>query len=325
MAGEMKRRSTLAAVPISLAAKSPKPMWDDYLDVTAALAAPPPDLDFVLPGLLAGTMGVLVSPGGAGKSMLALALAASVAAGRDAWQVVGADPTPGPVILVSAEDPGVILSRRLHSLRDSRPGIFDDAETIERLRVKAVHGRSFSLGAWDGVTFTPSDGLDVLEREIAELRPRLVIFDTLNRCLAGISENDNAAMGLIVSEVERIIAPTKTAGLVLHHTSKATALGGQGDQQQAARGAGAITDNARWQLNLVTMAKEDADARGIPADERRQWVRAIMTKCNYAASVSERWFRREAGGVLILAEPPALSPKTKGKRRSDDGSLPANW
>jgi RecA-family ATPase len=307
------------------------PLFTDYLDVTATLAAPPPPLDFVLPGLLAGTMGVLVSPGGAGKSMLALAMAVSVAAGRDVWNVVGEDPKAGPVIVVSAEDPSVILARRLHALRDSAPGIFDDPATAARLRLKAVHGRSFSLGSWDGVVFIPSVALDILEREIAELRPRLVVFDTLNRCLAGISENDNAAMGRIVSEVERIIAPTSSAALILHHTSKATALQGQGDQQQAARGAGAITDNARWQMNLMTMTKEDAEARSISADDRRSWVRAIVPKCNYAATPPDRWLRREEGGILRLAEPPVAVAKgrsgqapvrQKPRAEASDESIP---
>lgn len=298
--------------------KAPAP-WGDYLDVAAALSAPPPTLDFVLPGLLAGTMGVLVSPGGAGKSLLALELAVSIAAGRDIWHVAGGDPTPGPALVVSAEDPAVILARRLHALNDSALDPFDQPDVLDRLRIKAVHGRSFSLGSWDGSAFTPSADLHVLEREIAELRPRLIVFDTLNRCLAGIPENDNAAMGRIVSEIERIIAPTGTAALVLHHTSKATALSGLGDQQQAARGAGAITDNARFQLNLVTMTKEDAEARGIPDEERRSWVRAIVTKANYSAPPPDRWLKREIGGVLADAEPPPATKKIKGASAAKTG------
>ena len=319
---DMSRRrgpSMLAAVQ-NPAPEEPSPqppaLFSDYLDITAALAAPPPELDFVLPGLLAGTMGVLVSPGGAGKSMLAMGMAVSVAAGQDVWHVLGEDPIPGPIVFVSAEDPSVILARRLHALRDSSPLPFRDIEALARLHIKAVHGRNWSLGSWDGTTFTPSDGLLTLEREIAELRPRLLVFDTLNRVLAGISENDNAAMGRVVAEVERLIAATSTAALVLHHTSKATALQGQGDAQQAARGASAITDNARWQCNLVTMEPKEADARGIAAEERRSWVRACVTKVNYAALPPDRWLRRGLGGVLTVATPPTAAESKKGSRRA---------
>lgn len=119
-----------------------------------------------------------------------------------------------------------------------------------------------------------------------------------------------------MAEVEQLIAPTGTAALVLHHTSKATALQGQGDAQQAARGASAITDNARWQCNLVTMDPAEAEKRGVPPDERRSWVRASVTKVNYAAAPPDRWMRRGPGGVLAASMPPVAA---EGKGRSAAG------
>ena len=44
-------------------------------DLRSAFVEPPKPLDFVLPGLPVGCVGALVSPGGVGKSMLALQLA----------------------------------------------------------------------------------------------------------------------------------------------------------------------------------------------------------------------------------------------------------
>lgn len=43
----------------------------------------PPSIDYVLPNMIAGTVGGLVSPGGTGKSMLALQLATQIAGGPD--------------------------------------------------------------------------------------------------------------------------------------------------------------------------------------------------------------------------------------------------
>ena len=37
------------------------------IDILAAFTAPPPPIDYVLPNMVAGTVGALVSPGGAGK------------------------------------------------------------------------------------------------------------------------------------------------------------------------------------------------------------------------------------------------------------------
>lgn len=64
--------------------------------------------------MVAGTVGALVSPGGAGKSMLALQLAAQIAGGPDLLEV-GELPT-GPVIYLPAEDPPTAIHHRLHAL-----------------------------------------------------------------------------------------------------------------------------------------------------------------------------------------------------------------
>ena len=48
------------------------------LDIRQALTTPPPPPDHVLPGLLAGTVGMLAGPGGIGKTMLELQLASAL-------------------------------------------------------------------------------------------------------------------------------------------------------------------------------------------------------------------------------------------------------
>lgn len=83
------------------------------INILEAFAAAPPPLDYVLPNMVAGTVGALVSPGGAGKSMLALQLAAQIAGGPDLLGV-GELPT-GPVIYLPAED------RRRPAHRHSSP------------------------------------------------------------------------------------------------------------------------------------------------------------------------------------------------------------
>jgi RecA-family ATPase len=277
--------------------------WADYLDVREAFSTLPPPLDFVFPGVPAGTLAMLVSAGGTGKSIKALQMAISVAAGQDYWNIWGEHPGPGRVIVLSAEDPSDVIRRRLFALQASRAAPISQT-AMDNLRVKVAHGKGFFLGNWDGKDFSTSSSLALLAQEIAEFRPRLLVLDTLNRCLAGVSENDNAAMGRVIAELERIIAPIGCAALVLHHTSKATALGGQGDQQQAARGAGALTDNARFQMNLTTMTDTEAKKYNIPDGQRRSWVRTTVTKCNYIPAPADRWFERIEGGVLQFAAQP---------------------
>jgi replicative DNA helicase len=53
----------------------------EKVDLAAAFSGPPPELDWVWPGFLAGTVGVLVAAGGTGKSYWALQAAMAVADG----------------------------------------------------------------------------------------------------------------------------------------------------------------------------------------------------------------------------------------------------
>ena len=84
------------------------------IDILASFTELPPPIDYVLPNMVAGTVGALVSPGGAGKSMLVLQLAAQIAGGPDLLDV-GELPT-GPVIYLPAEDPPTAIHHRLHAL-----------------------------------------------------------------------------------------------------------------------------------------------------------------------------------------------------------------
>ncbi len=323
----MMRRPSMIALQMAGepggAAPPPIPLWQDYLSLAALLTSPPPELRFVIPGLLSGALGLLVSAGGQGKSMLALEIAASIAVGRDVFGVLGENPPSGRVIIVAAEDPADILAHRLHALVKSLTPE-ERAQFVDRVRIKSVLGQGWNLGTWSGQAFVPSVGLSVLASEIEAWQPSLMVVDTFNRTLAGMSENDNAIVGAIASEIERIIAPTRTAALVLHHVNKGAALAGQGDVQQATRGASALTDNARLQINLVGMSADEADARGVLAEDRRQWVRMVWAKSNYSPPRGDQWLRRLPGGVLGADDPPEAmvsAPKERkgGPRRRKVG------
>lgn len=71
------------------------------IDILRSFSEEPPPFDFVLPGMLAGTVGFVLSPGGTGKSMLALevgcAIAGSVASGASEADLLGLAPKQGKV------------------------------------------------------------------------------------------------------------------------------------------------------------------------------------------------------------------------------------
>lgn len=279
----------------------------------------PPALDFVLPGLLSGTVGLIVGQGGLGKSMLAMEAAMSVAAGADIFHLFGQAPARGPVAVIAAEDPEPILRIRLRSLRD-QCGQWEE-EVREGFTLFPVYGHGVSFGVIEAGTpyLMPSGEWSMVENRLAEIRPRLVVIDTLNRLLGSLSERDEGHMSMVLGMVERLCASIGCAAILVHHTNKASANAGQADEQQAVRGSSVLTDNCRWQTNLVPMPRDEATGRGMDDGTRRMWVRSVLAKVNYGAPREDLWLERQDGGMLLGGgEPPPLVARQqqggKGKK-----------
>lgn len=84
------------------------------LNIMEAFEAPPQPIDYVLPNLAIGTVGAIVSPGGVGKSMMALQLAVQITCGVDLLNF-GEYPT-GLVAYLPVEDSANIIHHRLYAL-----------------------------------------------------------------------------------------------------------------------------------------------------------------------------------------------------------------
>lgn len=254
------------------------------LDLMAAFNDPPPPIDYVLPNMVVGTVGALVSPGGAGKSMLILQLAAQVAGGPDLLEV-GELPT-GAVVYLPAEDPPAAIHHRLHALgahltADQRRAVADG------LLIEPLIGKCPNVMARDWF-----DGL----KRAAEGR-RLMVLDTLRRFHIE-EENASGPMAQVVGRMEAIAAETGCAIVFLHHANKGAAMAGAGDQQQASRGSSVLVDNIRWQAYLSGMTRAEAEEWGVDEGQRGFFVRYGVSKANYGAPFQECWFRRHEGGVL---------------------------
>lgn len=281
------------------------------LDLMAAFTELPPPLDYVLPNMVAGTVGALVSPGGAGKSMLALQLAAQIAGGTDLLEV-GELPT-GLVVYLPAEDPPTAIHHRLHALgahltAEQRHAVADG------LLIEPLIGKCPNIMA--------ADWFDGLKRA-AEGR-RLMILDTLRRFHIE-EENASGPMAQVIGRMEAIAADTGCSIVFLHHANKGAAMAGTGDQQQASRGSSVLVDNIRWQSYLSGMTQAEAEEWGVDGSQRGYFVRYGVSKANYGAPFQECWFRRHEGGVLkpaVLERQKRQSP-TKLKSVARGGN--DNW
>lgn len=271
----------------------------EYLDIRSAIETDPAPLDFVLPGLLAGTVGGIVAAGGVGKTMAGLELSVLVASGFDLLGIVPPDrPIPqGRVTYLSAEDPSLILSHRMHAIGARLPSMARDA-LYERLCIVPLVGLGVDIENivwWDRISDVAKDS-------------RLIIIDTLRK-FHKRDENNGGEMADLLGKFESLCRGTGTTVLFLHHVSKAGALAG-GESQQASRGSTVLTDNIRWQANLFGMAFDVASKAGIDRVEARRRICFSVSKQNYGPPVPEVWLRREHGGVL--------APVPEASARSSD-------
>jgi RecA-family ATPase len=140
----------------------------------------PPPREWLIPGLVpAREITMLSGDGGTGKSLLALQLAVAMATETE-W--AGQVPNRGRTLFVSAEDDIAELHRRLAAIVRAQRVSIDDLESLDIL----------PLAGRDAVLATPRDSIlketalfKALEAKLDELRPDLVILDTLADLFGG--------------------------------------------------------------------------------------------------------------------------------------------
>lgn len=270
----------------------------ERIDLACAFASRPPPLDFIWPGFVAGTVGMLASPGGSGKSLWALEALCAVAGGLGADALELRPATNGRAVYLCLEDPREVLLHRLFALGQR----FDEAaraRVVENLDVYPAVGHPLDL-----LDRRHRDGL---VRALDGVR--VAVIDTLSRAHRG-DENSNGQMAQLLGGLEWICSRTGAAILLLHHSRKGGA--GEGvEAQHAARGASALVDNARWGAVLSRMTDHEAETMAdadrsldplLPCrirDQRGWYVKMSRPKPNYGEPQPDIWYRRETGGVLV--------------------------
>jgi len=239
------------------------------------------DSDFVLPGLPAGSVGGLVSPGGVGKSFWALSVVMSVATG---YSLCGLEAAQGGVLYLAAEDPVARLVPRLRAYAHQVPEHLRDLSALD---IRCCYGTAMNL----------LDDDCLLAMVKMAHGKRLVVLDTLSR-FHGLDENSSRDMSAVMSALERLAMLSGAAVLFLHHTSKHYAANNQGSLQQAARGSSVLVDNARWVSFLAPMDDQAVRVWGMQNKDKNDYVRWNISKQNYGIPQEDRWYRRGEHGAL---------------------------
>ena len=179
------------------------------------------------------TVTLLTGDGGQGKSLLALQLAAARALARD-W--MGLLPEPGRTLVLSAEDDGDEMQRRLDGIRK-----FYNAEWTDFADIRLIDlvSENSVLGAPMKGQIEPTETYRRLDAHMASFKPSLTVLDVLADMFAG-QENDRAQVRQFIRLLTQLARKHDCAVLLLAHPSIAgmntgTGLSGSTDWNNGVR------------------------------------------------------------------------------------------
>jgi RecA-family ATPase len=244
-----------------------------------------PTADFVLPNFLAGTVGSLISSGGAGKTFLALQMATQIASGENLFGL-GQYPT-GKVLFLGAEDPDFAFISRFHAISKLLNNSARE-KILKNLTLQSIRA--------DGPNILDDNWLQTFY--IKSIGHRLIILDTFRR-FHWEDENLATPMSAVLNRLEIIAEETGCSIMFLHHSNKNSVINNSSDQQQAARGSSVLTDNCRWQSFLKKMTEKEAEKYGIDESLRNMYVQFGISKANYGNPFNNIWLKRNINGLLL--------------------------
>lgn len=193
----------------------------------------------VVDGMVAkGTLGLLVSPDGVGKTFTAVALSCSVATGTP---FLGhAIRKPGPVLYLASEGLESIKPRVAAWARHYEKDLAD----LDGVHLSTVEAGSLAL-------LNPADTQAIID-DIDRLgvKPAMVVIDTLAMGGGLEDENSNGQMGLLMANLRRLAEATGAFILMVHHASK--------DNPRNPRGASAL--RAACSTVLILSGADDSMA-----------------------------------------------------------------
>ncbi len=186
------------------------------------------------------SLATLYGPSGSGKSHVVIDLAMTLASDLDDWH--GVPITTGDVLYVVAEGVSGV------SLRT------DAWQT--------AHGTDGRV-TWypEALALNDSGWVSALCEVVAEMRPALIVIDTLARAIVGADESSARDIGEVIHHLDRIrIASDGACVLLVHHSGKQTSAGARGSS--ALRAAMTteleLTGNPDDRMTLYCRKQKDA-------------------------------------------------------------------
>lgn len=216
------------------------------VSLSGLMHAPPESPQYVIqPVVPRGVVTLLGGHGGAGKSMLALTMAAHVASG---WSLFGWQVTPGIVLFVSLEDPGAVVRHRLRKIIQTHG--FDAGLIADRVRV--IDGTDADAALMTEINEFGSRHMVVtpamLEVESAAEGADLIVIDNASDAFDG-NENERRAVRQFVRKLAQIAKRNNSGLVLLAHINKAAATTGAIGNSYS--GSTAWHNSARSRLAMI--------------------------------------------------------------------------
>ncbi len=174
---------------------------------SAILDIPPPE-PLIEGWLNLDSVAVMYGRPKGGKSFVAIDMAMCIAAGRR-WH--NRHVAQGPVLYVIAEGVRGIGPR-------VRAWSKVNSHAVPENLIWLPRAVSMLNPQWSGA----------LASVAAQLQPRMVVIDTLNRSMAGGDENSSKDMGIVIAAADLIKRSTGACVFIVHHSGKDSAQGARG-------------------------------------------------------------------------------------------------
>jgi hypothetical protein len=265
-------------------AVTPKPrqgLWMDAEDEFGDIPTRP----WLVPGvMLRGSVTLLSGQGAGGKSSYVVGLTLSMAAGIQYGKAAPISPLRG--INYNTEDDKDEQRRRYTAFVGASGAIPKEAlKSVIRVGPEGV-GTLFQRDP-DSGEVTPTDALDDLKKLIIEQQADYLFVDPLAE-LHTADENDNTSMRSILAAFRQLAKELDIAVVILHHDRKGVGIAGDVDRM---RGASALQGAARIVLTLTRMTDEEAQALGIPPEQKNSFIRIDNAKANYTPLGEAAWYQ----------------------------------
>jgi hypothetical protein len=246
--------------------EKPRPCLEP-IELSAFLDLKLPPRDSVVGGLLhSGSLGLLHSKAGVGKTWLLLALGLATSRGMNVLELEVREARP--VLYVDGEMVVADMQRRLAALVKPIDEVIDHVW-------QPFHLITPDLQEGGVPKIDTADGQAEILRLVEELKPALVILDNLS-CLTNPEDDNSASSWSMVQELLLALRRRGIAVLVGHHSGKS------GEQRGTSRRA----DILDIVLKLTPVSEAEADGRtrltvefekgrGLTADEKQPFVACL--------------------------------------------------